>query len=55
LSKRDDGSDLHRLAIRAIGRFQAVPELARCLIAEHANEYRDAKIESDQIIEECGF
>ncbi|MEB0226289.1 hypothetical protein [Pseudomonas sp. 10S4] len=56
LVKRADDSLLHRWAVRAVGGDPlTVRSMAVGLIAEHANEYRDAKRESDRLEQECGF
>jgi hypothetical protein len=56
LVSRDDDSLLHRWAVRAVGGDPlVVRSMAIGLIAVHANEYRDAKRESDRVERECGF
>jgi hypothetical protein len=53
---REDDSLLHRWAVRAIGGDPlTIRAIAVDLIAVHANEYRDAKRESDRLERECGF
>ncbi|MFJ2362507.1 hypothetical protein ACIPIN_02105 [Pseudomonas sp. NPDC087697] len=53
---REDDSLLHRWAVRAVGGDPlTVRSMAVGLIAVHANEYRDAKRESDRLEQECGF
>jgi hypothetical protein len=55
LIRRGADSSLYGLAVRAVGGEKVVTELARSLLADRANEYRDAKRESDRIERECGF
>ncbi|MGE8098083.1 hypothetical protein ACQKP6_08985 [Pseudomonas fluorescens] len=56
LVRREDDSLLYRWAIRAVGGDPlTVRSMAVELIAAHANEYRDAKRESDCMEQECGF
>lgn len=53
---REDDSLLHRWAVRAVGGDPlTIRAMAVELIAVHANEYRDAKRESDKVEQECGF
>ncbi|MGF6127221.1 hypothetical protein QF019_002430 [Pseudomonas frederiksbergensis] len=53
---REDDSLLHRLAVSAVGGDPLIiRSMAVDLIAVHANEYRDAKRESDRLEQECGF
>lgn len=46
---------LRRLAACAVGGAEVIPDIARELLAEKANEYRDAAIEADRVERECGF
>jgi len=56
LVRRGDGGILHAWAVEAVGGDpQVVRTLAGELVAVHANEYRDAKRESDRVEQECGF
>ncbi|WP_426160180.1 hypothetical protein [Pseudomonas sp. TSRC2-2] len=56
LIRRQDGGVLHTWAVEAVGGdLQIVRSLAADLVAVHANEYRDAKRESDLVEQECGF
>lgn len=56
LIRRKDGGILHTWAIEAVGGdAQIVRSLAGDLVARQANEYRDAKRESDRVERECGF
>ncbi|WP_085599718.1 MULTISPECIES: hypothetical protein [unclassified Pseudomonas] len=56
LIRREDGGILHTWAIEAVGGDpQIVRSIASDLVAVHANEYRDAKRESDRVEQECGF
>jgi len=56
LVRREDDSLLHRWAVRAVGGDPlTVRSMAVGLITVHANEYRDAKCESDRVELECGF
>jgi hypothetical protein len=53
---REDDSLLHRWAVSAVGGDPlTIRSMAVDLIAVHANEYRDAKRESDRVEQECGF
>ncbi|MBK5343859.1 hypothetical protein JFU48_21020 [Pseudomonas sp. TH49] len=53
---RGDGGVLQKWAVEAVGGDpQIVRSLASDLVAVHANEYRDAKRESDRVERECGF
>lgn len=53
---REDDSLLHRWAVRAVGGDPlTIRAMAVDLIAVHANEFRDAKCESDRVEQECGF
>ncbi|PNA03557.1 MULTISPECIES: hypothetical protein [unclassified Pseudomonas] len=56
LVRRGDGGILHTWAVEAVGGdAQIIRSLAGDLVAVHANEYRDAKRESDRVEQECGF
>lgn len=56
LIRRGEGGVLHAWAVEAVGGDpQIIRSLAIDLVAEHANEYRDAKRESDRVESECGF
>lgn len=56
LIRREDGGILRTWAIEAVGGDPlTVRILAGDLVAVHANEYRDAKRESDRVEQECGF
>ncbi len=56
LVRRGDGGILHNWAVEAVGGdAQIIRSLAGDLVAVHANEYRDAKRESDRVEQECGF
>lgn len=56
LVRRGDGGILHIWAVEAVGGDpQIVRALAGGLVAAHANDYRDAKRESDRVEQECGF
>ncbi|WP_395602403.1 hypothetical protein AB4P97_08245 [Pseudomonas sp. A1230] len=56
LIRRGEGGILHAWAVEAVGGDpQIIRSLAIDLVAEHANEYRDAKRESDRVEQECGF
>lgn len=56
LIRRGEGGVLHAWAVEAVGGDpQIIRSLAIDLVAEHANEYRDAKRESDRVEQECGF
>ncbi|UWF46912.1 hypothetical protein NYP20_16305 [Pseudomonas sp. N3-W] len=56
LVRRADGGLLHQWAIEAVGGDPVIVRaLAGDLVAVHANEYRDAKRESDRFEQECGF
>jgi hypothetical protein len=56
LVRRGDGGILHAWAIEAVGGDPLIVRtLAGDLVAVHANEYRDAKRESDRVEQECGF
>jgi len=56
LVRRGDGGILHAWAVEAVGGdAQIIRTLAGDLVAVHANEYRDAKRESDRVEQECGF
>ncbi|WP_438301649.1 hypothetical protein [Pseudomonas sp. NMS19W] len=51
-----DGGILHAWAVEAVGGDPLIVRaLAGDLVAVHANEYRDAKRESDRVEQECGF
>lgn len=53
---RGDGGVLQKWAVEAVGGDPlVVRRLASDLVAVHANEYRDAKRESNRIEWECGF
>jgi len=56
LVRRGDGGILHTWAVEAVGGdAQIIRSLAGDLVVVHANEYRDAKRESDRVEQECGF
>ncbi|UQS92486.1 hypothetical protein M5C90_15635 [Pseudomonas chlororaphis subsp. piscium] len=56
LVRRGDGGILHEWAVEAVGGDPLIVRaLAGDLVAVHANEYRDAKRESDRVERECGF
>ncbi|MBV4477623.1 hypothetical protein [Pseudomonas botevensis] len=56
LVRRGDGGFLHAWAVEAVGGDPLVVRaMANDLVAVHANEYRDAKRESDRVEQECGF
>jgi hypothetical protein len=56
LVRRGDGGTLHGWAVAAVGGDPLIVRtLAGDLVAARANEYRDAKRESDRVEQECGF
>jgi hypothetical protein len=55
LMRRGETENLHHLAVRAIGGETVISDLATVLLSRCANNYRDARRESDRIEAQCGF